>query len=131
MSRILVIEDHPINAQLVHAILAARGHEIIEAATLAIARERLGESLPDLVLTDYRLPDGGGDAILAHIRSDPAMAHVPVVIVTAVAMAGDRDRLLALGFDGYASKPLDVTAFERTVDEALERGAKRKPPAVE
>ena len=128
MSRILVVEDNELSARLFRDVLKYRGHDVIEAASLAQARARLSESLPDLVLTDLRLPDGGGDQLLREIRSDPARAHLTVIVVTASAMGGDRERILALGFDGYVSKPLNLTSFERDVDVFLAMGAHRGAP---
>ena len=129
MSRILVLEDNEINARLFRDVLTYRGHLVIEARTVAEARAQLAQSLPDLVLTDLRLPDGGGDQLLREIRADPARAHLVVVVVTASAMGGDATRIVALGFDGYVSKPINLSAFERAVDDFLALAAKR-PPAT-
>lgn len=125
-ARILVVEDHPLNRKLVRDILEHRGHEIIEATSVAEGRERLREARPDLVLLDVHMPGGGGEILLAEIRSspDPALARLPVLAVTALAMRGDRERLLRAGFDGYFSKPIDTRRFGPEVEAFLPTGGK-------
>jgi CheY-like chemotaxis protein len=125
MSIILVVEDNLLSAGLMRDVLTYRGHVVLEAASVASAREHLRSSRLDLVLTDLRLPDGSGAELLSEIRADPAMMRLPVVVVTASAMGGDRERIVALGFDGYVTKPLNLTAFERQIDGWLELGARR------
>ncbi|MBX3261848.1 MAG: response regulator [Labilithrix sp.] len=119
MSLILVVEDHPMNRLLVRDVLENRGHEIIEACSVGDAERALAARVPDLVLLDIQIPGGGGEAVLRSIRGSADTAHLPVVAVTAFAMAGDRARLLAAGFDGYVSKPIDTREFGPTVEAFL------------
>lgn len=119
--KILLVEDNPLNRQLVCDILEYRGHEVETAATVSEARERLRAGKPQLVLVDVHVPGGGGELLLREIRADPEMADLPLVAVTALAMSGDRERLLELGFDGYLSKPIDTRSFGPTVEGYLER----------
>lgn len=120
-ARILIIEDNPLNLQLVRDILEYRGHEIEVAMTVQEARGKLQGAKPDLVLLDIQLPGGGGEKLLREIRGTVALADLPVVAVTALAMEGDRERLLAVGFDGYVSKPIDTLTFVSTVESFLKR----------
>lgn len=120
-ARILVVEDNALNLQLVRDILEYRGHEIEFAATLPEARERLNDARPDLVLLDIQLPGGGGEKLLQEIRGTAALADLPVIAVTALAMEGDRERLLGAGFDGYLSKPIDTRTFGPSVESFLKR----------
>ena len=122
MSRILLVEDHPLNRKLVRAVLEFRGHEIIEAGNVEQARDRLREHLFDVVLLDIQIPGGGGEAVLRTIREEPTLAELPVVAVTASAMAGDRARLLAAGCDGYISKPIDTKTFASAIEELIRKG---------
>lgn len=122
MSRVLVVEDHPLNRRLVRDILEHRGHEVVEATDVDSARERLREPLPEIVLLDIQIPGGGGEALLRHIRGDAALARLPVIAVTALAMVGDRARLLGAGFDGYISKPIDTRAFPVEVEAFVAKG---------
>ncbi|MBX3219172.1 MAG: response regulator [Labilithrix sp.] len=124
MSVILVVEDHPMNRLLVRDVLEHRGHEVVEARNVDEAARALAARVPDLVLLDVQIPGGGGEAVLRSIREQAELATLPVVAVTAFAMAGDRARLLAAGFDGYVSKPIDTRAFGPTV-EAFIRGEHR------
>ncbi len=75
------------------------------------------------MLLDIGLPGGGGEKLLAEIRADPRLAVLPVVAVTALAMSGDRERLLRAGFDGYLSKPIDVHTFGADVESFLRRSS--------
>jgi two-component system cell cycle response regulator DivK len=121
-ARILIVEDNPINRRLVHDLLVLRGHEVVEAASVEEARERLGEA-PDLVLMDLQIPGGGGERMLDEIRADPSREHLPVIVVTAAAMRGDRERLLRAGFDAYVSKPIDIMTFGPMIEGFLPKGA--------
>lgn len=121
MSRVLLVEDHVMNRLLVREILENRGHEIVDAHNVLEARLRLNEPPFNVVLLDIQIPGGGGVAVLDYIRATPHLAKLPVVAVTAQAMAGDRERLLATGFDGYVSKPIDTKTFGETVEGFIER----------
>jgi CheY-like chemotaxis protein len=122
MSRILVVEDHPLNRRLVRDILEYRGHEVLEASDVAQAQARLSEYRAEIVLLDIQIPGGGGELVLRTIRDDAALARLPVIAVTAFAMAGDRARLLGLGFDGYISKPIETRTFAETVEGFVAKG---------
>jgi CheY-like chemotaxis protein len=78
---------------------------------------------PDLVLLDISLPGMDGPEVLKRLRADPALTRLPVIALTAHAMAGDRERFLALGFNGYVTKPiLDEELLFATVRELLGSG---------
>lgn len=106
MSRILLVEDSRANARLVRDILEQEGHEVLLAtdadAGLALARE---QSL-DLILMDIQLPGTDGLIATRALKADPRTAAIPVVLLTALAMRGDRERGLAAGGDGYLTKPI-------------------------
>lgn len=116
MARILVIEDNPTNMQLMVYLLKAFGHEPLEAsdgeAGLAVARR---EPL-DLVVCDIQLPRLDGYGVAKAIKSHPALRHLPLVAVTALAMVGDRDKVLQAGFDGYIAKPIAPEHFVEQVE---------------
>jgi two-component system cell cycle response regulator DivK len=109
---VLVVEDNEKNRKLVRDLLGFRGFRVVEAttATDALVAAR-AEDRPDLVLMDVQLPDMDGVEALRLLRADPLTGAIPVVAVTAFAMKGDRERLLAEGFDGYVSKPIDARTF--------------------
>jgi two-component system cell cycle response regulator DivK len=114
--RVLVVEDNPMNLRLVQALLVHRGHVVIDAATVDQGRARLAEGRPDVVLLDIHIPGGGGVVLLEEIRKSESLASLPVIAVTASAMSGDKERLLALGFDAYLSKPIDTRSFGPEVE---------------
>ena len=111
MSTVLVVEDHPLNRKLVRDLLENAGHTVVEAIGVEDGWARLEEQSFDFALLDIQIPGGGGEALLDRIRANEATAGLPVAAVTALAMPGDRERLLTRGFDAYASKPLDLRAF--------------------
>lgn len=118
MSRkIAVVEDNPDNRMLVQALLEDR-YEISEYETGVEAVEGLGGDIPDLVLLDISLPEMDGTEVLAWIRDQDELKHIPVIALTAHAMAGDRDKYLAAGFNDYVTKPI---VDEDVLIEAIER----------
>jgi len=111
MSRILVVDDNELNLQLACAVLERAGHETLAAANGGEAVDIAVSSIPDLVLMDLRMPVMNGEEAMKSIRADARMRDIPVIVLTASAMAGEREQLLAAGFDGYISKPIDVASF--------------------
>ena len=122
--QILVVEDNEKNMKLFRDVLLATGYRTLEATTGGQAVELATKHFPDLVLMDIQLPDVGGVEALGRLRADARTASVPVVALTAQAMEGDRERFLAAGFDGYLSKPVNVTDLIATVKRYCE-GASR------
>jgi len=123
---ILVVEDNPLNRLLVHDILELRGHEIMEAATVDEARRALAERRPDLLLLDVQIPGGGGEAVIREVRARADLADLPIVAVTSLAMPGDRERLLSIGFQGYLSKPIDTRTFGPAIEAYLGSAGQRQ-----
>lgn len=119
MKKIAVVEDNPDNLLLVQTILEDQ-YEVLEYETGFEAVEGLNNSVPDLVLLDISLPGMDGVEVLAHIRGDDRLKHVPVIAITAHAMTGDREKYLSLGFDDYLTKPiLDDEALIRMIEQHL------------
>lgn len=104
-TKIAVVEDNPDNRMLVGAILDDL-YELSEYETGHEAIEGLPLDPPDLVLLDISLPEMDGTEVLAWIRKQPALAALPVIALTAHAMAGDREKYLAAGFNEYVTKPI-------------------------
>jgi two-component system, cell cycle response regulator DivK len=120
--QILVVEDNERNMKLFCDLLQAWGFGTLEATTGERAVEVALEHQPDLVLMDIQLPDIDGVEALNRLRAHGRFAAVPVLALTAQAMEGDRERFLSAGFDGYISKPVDVTDFVATVKRYCEDG---------
>ncbi len=121
-SRILVVEDNPLNLKLIRDVLQVAGHEVIEARSGEEAVALAGEVAPQLVLMDLQLPGIDGVEALRLIREHPVVGRVPVVAVTAFAMKEDRDRALHDGFDGYLGKPLSVRDLPEQIQGFLAKG---------
>ena len=122
MKTIAVVEDNADNRLLLQAILDGL-YQVVEYENGVDALAGLNAALPDLVLLDISLPGMDGNEILARIRADDRLRRLPVIALTAHAMAGDREKYLAAGFNDYITKPIvDETlllqAMERWLDAA-------------
>ena len=118
---VLIVEDNEKNRKLVRDVLTFKGYEIIEADNgedgVRLARERR----PRLVLMDIQLPGIDGIEALRRLRADDTTRGIPVIAVTASAMDRDRQKIMAAGFDGYQSKPLNVKGFMAAVEAVFGR----------
>ncbi len=104
-ARVALVEDNPDNRLLVQAILEDH-FAVSEYETGILALEGMAEDLPEVVLLDISLPEMDGTEVLERMRRDPVLRGIPVIALTAHAMAGDRERFLAQGFDDYLTKPI-------------------------
>jgi two-component system cell cycle response regulator DivK len=117
---ILIVEDNDKNLKLARDLLQHHGFRTLEADTAAAGIALAEQHVPDLILMDIQLPDVDGVTALGRLRESAATTSIPVVAFTAFAMAGDRDRLLARGFDGYLTKPIDIHDFSDRVRQYCE-----------
>ncbi|MBI4769480.1 MAG: response regulator [Chloroflexi bacterium] len=119
---ILVVEDNVDNLDLVRFVLEQDGFSVLStwsgAEGLALARQHH----PDLILLDLTLPELDGWAAARALKSDPATRDIPLVALTAHSLAGDREKALAAGCDGYLTKPMDVIALPTEVRRFLRLG---------
>jgi two-component system cell cycle response regulator len=123
VARILVIEDNPINLELMTYLLRSWGHEPLTASDgtsgLAVARR----TPVDLIVCDIQMPGGlDGYAVARALKADPSLRDVPLVALTAFAMVGDSDRSLQAGFDRHIAKPIDPERFMAVLGEVLPGG---------
>jgi two-component system, cell cycle response regulator DivK len=114
-ARVMVVDDHVLNVELVRFILDAEGWAVAVAADAQQALTLLPGFMPDLILMDIQLPGIDGLALTRQLKSDPATRHIVIVAFTAYAMKGDAERMVAGGCDGYISKPIDVGSFAAQV----------------
>lgn len=103
--RVLVVEDHEENRRILRLLLASAGIDMIEALTgeegvAAAERER-----PDLILMDIQLPGLDGYEATRRIKADPAIRHIPIIVVTSYALSGDDVKAFEAGCDAYVTKP--------------------------
>ena len=122
MAKILVVDDDPRNLRLAVTVLEQAGHEVLSAEGGAEGIEAALAHAPDLILMDMQMPGVDGFAALARLRADPRTASLKVAALTALAMKGDCERLLAQGFDGYFEKPIRYKEFLAGVAALLARG---------
>jgi two-component system cell cycle response regulator DivK len=120
---VLVVEDNERGLKLVCTLLELRGYPVLRARTAQDGVDQAIRHRPGLVLMDIQLPDLPGTAALALLRANPLTRDIPVIALTALAMKGDRERLLADGFDGYLAKPIDVRTFVDSLESVMTAGA--------
>jgi|SRR5215472_10926746 len=123
-ARILIVEDNPTNLELMAYLLEAYGHEVDSAPDGAKGFEKAMAGDFDLILADILMPVMDGFEFVRRLKADGRNGTTPVVAVTALAMVGDRDRVLAAGFDGYIAKPIDPKSFVSAIDGYLSSNAK-------
>ena len=116
---VLVVEDNPDNMQTAEALLSDR-YQVVKAQDGRAGVEQARLHQPDIILMDIALPVMDGIEALAVIRTDESLCHIPVIAATASAMKGDRETILAYGFDGYISKPIDADELKKMLHEALD-----------
>ena len=119
MCKILIVEDNFDNLTLVQLLLEREGYEVITAFDgqegISIARSEK----PDLIALDLDMPVMDGWELLRQAKSDPTIQDIPVVVVTAHLMPGERHRVLAAGGDGYISKPFKVKDLINEIQKNL------------
>jgi CheY-like chemotaxis protein len=113
--RILVVEDNPLNLELVTDLLEADGFMVCQAQTAEEGFRAAREQSPDLVLMDLSLPGLDGLTATRALRADPTTRHLTIIALTAHAMKGDEAIALQAGCDGYLTKPIDTRTFTARV----------------
>ena len=129
MASILVAEDNPLNFELVRDVLQSTGHTISWARDGAEALERLRSLHVDLLLLDLHLPGVDGMEVLATIRKDRDLRRLPVLVISADAMAGVSESVLNEGADAYLAKPFKVKELIRQVEYLLHSETAVSPSA--
>ena len=107
MKTALVIEDNVDNMELITVILEKNGYKVLKAETGQQGFELAMETSPDFIILDIQLPDMSGLEVLQMIRSSKINGDIPVIAMTSFAMAGDRERVIASGCNGYIEKPIE------------------------
>jgi len=118
-SRILVVEDNPDNYELVRFLLENNGHQVLAARTGRQGLEMAAQELPDLILMDLSLPDVDGWEATRRIKGQAATAAIPVIVLTAHAMAGDREKAMEAGADDYDTKPVEFRRLLQKIESFL------------
>ena len=118
-SLILVVDDNDAGLLLTCAVLQLDGFQVDSASSSTEVLERLRARRPDLILMDVQMPGQDGLSLTRQLKADPATVTIPIVALTAHAMAGDRELALAAGCSGYISKPIDTRTFGAQVQAYL------------
>ena len=117
--RVLVIEDNEQNLYLVTFILERHGYEVNAARDGGEGIDLAAVLKPDIILLDIQLPVMDGYAVARKLRTNAALDQVPIIAVTSYAMAGDRDKALEAGCNGYIEKPINPEIFMQQIEQYL------------
>lgn len=121
MTRILLVEDNEMNRDMLSRRLERRGYEIAIAVDGRQGVEMAKAGAYDLVLMDMSLPEVDGWEATRQLRADPATKALPIIALTAHAMAGDRERAIEAGADDYDTKPIDLARLLEKIETQLKR----------
>ena len=124
MHKILLVEDNEMNRDMLARRLQKRGYDLLLAVDGILAVEMTQKEKPDLVLMDMSLPGMDGWEASRRLKADPATAKIPIIALTAHAMAEDREKALAAGCNEFETKPVDLASLLAKMEALLP-----KPPA--
>lgn len=116
---ILIVEDEPDAAELFAEMMRVGGFRVLKTTSSAPAMDLLTSEKPDLVILDVMMPDVSGLDILRKMRGDPALAHIPVVVVSAKGTPADIKTGMDAGASTYLTKPVGFLELKEAVDRAL------------
>jgi CheY-like chemotaxis protein len=125
---ILIVDDNPVNTRLVSYVLTAGGFGVRSAEDASAALAVLASCTPDLILMDLRLPGIDGLELTRRLKADPRTREIPVVALTAHAMAGDEARARSAGCQGYITKPIDTRTLPHQLCAFLGAAARTGDP---
>jgi two-component system cell cycle response regulator DivK len=113
---VLVVEDNDLNMRLFHDVLEVRGYNVLQAKDGMEGWRIAREQRPDLIIMDIQLPDVSGLEVTKWLKDDETLKSIPVIAITAFAMAGDEEKILEGGCDDYLVKPISISNFLQTVE---------------
>jgi len=119
MTRILLVEDNEMNRDMLSRRLSRRGFDVLIAENGRAGVELAAAEKPDLILMDMSLPVMDGWEATKRIKANPSTSAIPVIALTAHAMASDREMALEAGCDDYDSKPIDLPQLLRKIEQLL------------
>ena len=130
MANFLLIEDHLEHQKLIVYLLQRFGHRVRGADTGEEGLEIALREAFDLIICDIHLPGIDGYQLANHLINNPLWRKAPLIAVTALAMVGDRDKVLISGFDGYLSKPISPQTFAQQIESYLPNKRQQPPHAI-
>jgi len=119
MAKILLVEDNEMNLDMLSRRLERRGYDVLIAVDGAQGVDQTRNELPDLILMDMSLPVMDGWEATRRLKADENTKHIPIIALTAHAIAGDRERCLAAGCDEYESKPVKFPRLLTKIEQIL------------
>ena len=119
MSKILVVEDNEMNRDMLTRRLERKGFEVVVAINGKVGIDMASSTSPDIILMDLSLPVIDGWEATRQIKADPATQSIPVIALTAHAMAGDEQKALEAGCDDYDTKPIDLSRLLDKIENLL------------
>lgn len=119
MPRILLVDDEENNLDMLKRRLEKRGFEVVTASNGADACRQVPLIHPDLVLMDVMMPGLDGCEATRQLRQSPTSGQIPVIALTALAMPGDRERVIEAGCNDYATKPIDLPELLEKIQTLL------------
>lgn len=119
MTKILLVEDNELNRDMLSRRLSKRGYQVDVAVNGAQGIEMARSLSPDLILMDVGLPGIDGLEATRRLKAEPGTRAIPIVALTANAMAGDQEEALAAGCDEYDTKPVDITRLVGKIQALL------------
>ncbi|HUL08662.1 MAG TPA: response regulator [Candidatus Acidoferrum sp.] len=123
MTKVLLVEDNEMNRDMLSRRLVRKGYEVVMALDGRQAVEMAAAEHPDVILMDMSLPVIDGWEATRQVKAAPATRAIPVIALTAHAMAGDREKALAAGCDDYDTKPIDLPRLLDKITSVLEHKA--------
>lgn len=120
--KVLIVEDNELNMKLFNDLLEAFGYATVKTYDGRNALDIAREHKPDLIIMDIQLPEISGLEVTRQLKADAALAHIPVIAVTAFAMRGDEQRIREGGCEAYLSKPISIASFRETVRKFIGDG---------
>ena len=124
-TRLLIVDDTPMNIALARAVLEADGFVIESATDAADAMNKVFRFLPEVILMDIQMPGMDGLKLTSILKATPSTRAIVVIAFTAYAMRGDEEKMRELGCDGYLSKPIEVKTFAQQVRSEIALAAQR------
>lgn len=117
---ILIVDDNPVNLKLIRILLTGEGYDVHTANDAEEATRVLRELRPRMILMDIQLPGMDGLALTRRLKADPTTRDIMIIGLTAYAMKGDEEKMLAAGCDGYIAKPIDTRTLPGVIQRYLE-----------
>jgi two-component system cell cycle response regulator DivK len=130
MSKLLLVEDNEANRDMLSRRLVRKGYEVVLAMDGAEAVEMAGTESPDLILMDMSLPVMSGQQATRALKASEKTRAIPVIALTALAMAGDREQALAAGCDDYDTKPVDLPSLLEKIEALLRMRESQRGSAI-